>query len=226
MACSLIARRWARTVLGGLPAICGIRVVVTGWENIPAHGPVILASQHQSAFDTLIWMQLLDRPSYVMKEELRRIPLFGPLLEPAGMIPVDRAAGAAALRGLLTAASRAATQSRQIVIFPEGTRMRPGQAVKLHPGVAAIAMRTGLPVLPVATDSGRCWPRDLLGKQAGVIHVVIGPPLPVTHRESVLAGVEQFWRRAEQCGFAACPAVDKSVEAAAFNEWIKPVGKG
>ncbi len=207
-----LAQRWARTILGGLPAICGIHVVVSGMEHIPAEGPVLLASQHQSAFDTLLWMQLLDRPSYVMKEELRRIPLFGPLLEPAGMIPVDRAAGAAALRGLLAATMQAVAQSRQIVIFPEGTRIPPGERVALQPGVAAIAARTGLPVLPVATDSGRCWPRNPFGKRAGRIHVAIGPPLAPGNRQALLAGIEQFWREAEEVGFNMVKGVGNPVE--------------
>ena len=221
-----LARRWARTVLGGLPAICGIRVVVTGLEHIPCQGPVLLASQHQSTFDTLLWMQRLERPSYVMKEELRRIPLFGPLLEPAGMIPVDRAAGAAALRRLLAATSQAAARSRQIVIFPEGTRTSPGDRARLQPGVAAIAARIRVRVLPVATDSGRCWPRGVLGKRAGVIHVAIGPPLAPDSREALLADIERFWRRAEADGFDMGKAVGNSVEKPASTQPTMPAETG
>jgi 1-acyl-sn-glycerol-3-phosphate acyltransferase len=205
-----LAQRWARVALSGLWPICRIRVVLSGEEHLPASGPALLASQHQSMFDTLIWMALLDRPSYVMKQELVQIPLFGPLLVPAGMIPVDRGAGAAALRGLLRGAAKAAADRRQIVIFPEGTRVLPGTQVKLHPGLAAIALRTGLPVLPVATDSGDCWPRAVFGKQPGVIHIAVGAAIrqPFT-RETLLAEVEDYWRRMAADGFGS---VDNSVD--------------
>jgi len=205
-----LAKAWGRTVLAGLGPICGIRIVLTGWDRIPADGPVLLAGQHQSEFDTLVWIALLDHPCYVLKQELTRIPLFGPLLILAGMIPVDRSGGAAAMRTMLQDAVRAAGRSGQIVIFPEGTRVAFGDTAPLQPGVAAIAARTGLPVLPVATDSGRCWPRGLLTKQPGVIRIAIGPPIGSDcRRAAILAEVETFWRSQ---GNAWQKAVDKSVE--------------
>ena len=121
-------------------------------------------------------------------------------------------ARAAALRKLLTETHAAAAAGRQIVIFPEGTRLPPGQRVKLQPGVAAVAAHAGLPVLPVATDSGRCWQRRSLDRRSGVIHITVGPPIPVaTPRAEMLEGIEAFWRRMEDTGFAA---VDKSVDDA------------
>ena len=149
-----MAQLWGRLVLAGLRRICAVQVVVTGREHLPASGPALIASQHQSAFDTLIWLELVSNVSYVYKIELQRVPLFGPLLVLAGQIGVDRSAGLSALRSLLRGAERAAAEGRQIVIFPEGTRTAPGESVLLQPGVAAISARTGLPVIPVATDSG------------------------------------------------------------------------
>lgn len=171
------AKLWTRLTVAGLRHICGIRVVVTGRENLPP-GPCLLASQHQSAFDTLVWMNLVDRPAYVMKEELTRIPLVGPMLLLAGMIPVRRADGARALRALLTATGQAATDGRQIVIFPEGTRTQAGETRRLHPGIVAMATHTGLPIIPVATDSGLRWSRNAFIKRPGPIHIAIGPALP------------------------------------------------
>jgi 1-acyl-sn-glycerol-3-phosphate acyltransferase len=204
------ARFWARLVIAGARHICGIRVSVSGLEHLPAHGPALLASEHQSAFDTLIWMTLLARPSYVVKHELTRIPLFGPLLAPAGMIPVDREAGAAALRGLLGQARQARQEGRQIIIFPQGTRVEPGQRVRLQPGIAAIAAHLDLPVTPVATDSGAHWGRRAFLKFPGTIHIAIGPPIEgSTRRGELLAAIEAFWREAE----AACyRPVDNSVD--------------
>jgi 1-acyl-sn-glycerol-3-phosphate acyltransferase len=172
------ARFWARAVLGGLRPLCGITVKVTGREHLPAAGPALIASQHQSAFDTLVWLLLVPDAAYVLKQELTRIPLYGAMCRKLGMIPVDRAGGASAIRALLRGADRAVADGRQIVIFPEGTRAPPGQVLPLHPGVAALAARTGLPVIPVVTDSGLYWGSRAFRRHAGVIHVAIQPPLP------------------------------------------------
>jgi 1-acyl-sn-glycerol-3-phosphate acyltransferase len=141
-------------------------------------GAALIASAHQSAFDTLVWLTLLPRCCYVLKQELVRIPLFGWLIPRTGMIAVDRAGGGAALRHMLREADRAVCEDRQIVIFPEGTRAAPGERLPLQPGVAALAARTKLPVIPVATDSGHCWSRRAFHKLPGTIHVVIQPPIP------------------------------------------------
>jgi 1-acyl-sn-glycerol-3-phosphate acyltransferase len=196
------ARMWAGLVVGGAGTICGIRVSITGLDQIPP-GAALLASQHQSAFDTLVWMGLVPAPSYVVKRELTRIPLFGPLLAPAGMIPVDRQAGAAAMRGLLRDARKAAHEGRQLIIFPEGTRVAPGQRVPLQPGIAALAMHLGLPVIPVATNSGLRWGRRTFMKYPGTIHIAVGQPIPAgTTRTVLLDRIEAHWRAMEASGFA------------------------
>ena len=203
------ARVWARLVIWGARRICRIELRVSGAEHLPPGGPALLASEHQSAFDTLIWMTLLPRPSYVVKQELTRIPLFGPLLAPAGMIPVDRGAGAAALRRLLASSRQAREDGRQIIIFPQGTRVAPGERVALQPGIAAIATHLGLPIIPVATDSGRCWGRRAFMKTPGSIHIAVGPPIASSlRRDAMLEAIEGFWRLAEKTGY---DAVDNSV---------------
>ncbi len=173
-----LTRAWGRLEVSGARAICGIRYTVSGWENVPP-GPCLIASQHQSAFDTIIWFQLLPRCTYVIKRELARLPLFGPLTRRAGAIVVDRARGASALRGLVRDGKRAAAEGRQVVIFPEGTRAAPGRGLPVQPGIAALAAGTGLPVIPVLTDSGAFWGRRAFRKRPGVIRIVILPPLPI-----------------------------------------------
>lgn len=173
-----LVRGWARTVLGGLKPICGITVTVTGREHLPRGGAALIASQHQSAFDTIVWLLLVPDPAYVLKRELTRIPLYGGVCRKLGMIAVDRAGGGAAIRGLLRDGDAALADGRQIVIFPEGTRAPPGTILPLHPGVAALAARSGLPVVPVVTDSGLRWGRRAFRKQPGIIHIAIQPPLP------------------------------------------------
>ncbi len=198
-----LAKAWTGAALAGLRPICGIRIEVTGLEHLPRRGAALLASQHQSEFDTLVWLRLLTLPSYVMKQELTRIPLFGPLLVPAGMIPVDRAGAAGALRRLVLDCLKARDAQRQIVIFPEGTRVPAGERVELQPGIVAIAAKLGLPVTPVATDSGRHWAHGRFGKYPGTIHIAIGPPIPPgASRETLLASIEAHWRSCEINGFA------------------------
>ncbi|MDR3474413.1 MAG: lysophospholipid acyltransferase family protein [Devosia sp.] len=188
------AQAWARLIIWGLRTIGGIRVEVIGAENLPT-GAALIASAHQSAFDTVVWLTLVPRCCYVFKHELTRIPLFGHLVAAAGMIPIDRSSGSAAIRTLLRGGDRAKREGRQIVIFPEGTRAPLDGALPLQPGVAALAGRTGLPVIPVATDSGRYWGRRAFHKRPGTIRIVVRPPLPVgLSRAELMRRLEQAMR--------------------------------
>jgi 1-acyl-sn-glycerol-3-phosphate acyltransferase len=186
---------WGRMIVGGARVICGIRLEVSGREWLPTEGPALIASRHQSAFDTVVWLTLLPRCCYVLKQELARIPLFGLLSRKGGMIAVDRSAGAASLRHLLREADRAMREARQIVIFPEGTRGAPDQPLVLQPGVAALAARTRLPVIPVLTDSGLCWGRRAFHKHPGVIHIEIWPPIEAgTPREILMRKLDSIFQ--------------------------------
>lgn len=180
------ARFWARTQLHAARVICGIRLQVSGWENLPPP-PVVIASRHESTFDVLVWIAMLPAACFVVKRELYQIPLFGRCIRAARMISVDRGAGGAAIRTLLRGGDRAKAEGRHIVIFPEGTRVDPEEHPPLQSGVAALASRTGLPVVPVMTNSGRFWGRRAFRKRPGTIRIVIQPPLTVTHgREAAL----------------------------------------
>ncbi len=170
------ARWWSQLILFGLP-LCGIRYEVTGRENLPASGPMLIASMHQSAFDTLLWWGLVPHVCYIVKIELTKLPLFGRLARLSGQIGVDRTGGAATMRTLLREGGGALTAGRQVIIFPEGTRVRPGEVVALQPGIAALARYSGQPVIPVATDSNLCWGRGFFGTRPGVIHVAILKPI-------------------------------------------------
>ena len=170
-------RAWARMVVAMLRVIAGVRLDLRGMEHIPP-GACVIAAKHQSAFDTAVWLALLPDAAYVLKKELLSIPLYGWHARKARMIPVDRAGGGAALRGMLRAASTALAEGRQVVIFPEGTRTAPGQRVPYQPGVVAIAGAASVPVIPVATDSGRIWGRRAFLKRPGVIRISVLPPLP------------------------------------------------
>lgn len=206
-----VARCWARTVLAGARVLCGITVEVTGLERLPA-GAALIASQHQSAFDTLIWVVLLPRVSYIYKSELARIPLFGPMLRASGQIMVERQASVASVRALLKATQRAKADGRQIVIFPEGTRVVHGSDSEIRGGFTLIAGRTGLPIYPVSTDSGRYWSRRSFVKRPGRVQIQIGAPIPAELGAAELVAVLRArWREGALTGVG----VDKSVDQAA-----------
>lgn len=173
-----VGRYWAGLVVRLLRIVCGIEVKVSGLENLP-EGACIIASKHQSAFDTIVWLLFVPRCTYVLKQELMKIPLYGRQAARMGMIPVDRAGGGTALKGMVRATTAALANGRQIVIFPEGTRVEPGETGSYQPGVVAIANAAkGVPVIPVATNSGTCWGRRLLHRPPGVIAIRILPALP------------------------------------------------
>jgi 1-acyl-sn-glycerol-3-phosphate acyltransferase len=172
-------RSYARTSLWLLRVICGTKVSWRGTENIPA-GSCIVACKHQSAWDTFALYAVLDDPIYILKRELMWIPLFGWYTWKAGLIPVDRSAGMAALARMTTRAQRALAgpRPRQLVIFPEGTRRAPGAAPSYKPGIVHLFARAGVPCVPAALNSGLFWPRRSLRRLPGTIVVEFLPPIP------------------------------------------------
>jgi 1-acyl-sn-glycerol-3-phosphate acyltransferase len=185
---------WARISLAALRWLCNVQIDVMGAEYLPRGGAALIAAQHQSAFDTLVWLTLLPRPAYVLKRELLDLPLMGPLLLPSGFIAVDRAGGAAALRKMVADCRKAVAAGRQIVIFPEGTRVAPGATAALQPGVVALAHALDLPVVPVATNSGLFWGRNAFSKRAGRLQIRAFPHLRKgARREEILAALTRIY---------------------------------
>lgn len=185
-----ISRLWAHGTLGLLALIVGLRHQVRGLENLP-DGPVMLAVKHQSAWETIALTIVLRKPVFVVKLELTRIPLFGWLLHRSGMIAVDRTGGASTLRGMVTSARARLKEGRPIVIFPEGTRTPPGQRRPYHPGVAALYNALGVPVVPVALNSGLFWPRRSPRLSGGTVTLELLPPIaPGLPRRAFAAELE------------------------------------
>ncbi|CAN5378259.1 lysophospholipid acyltransferase family protein [soil metagenome] len=139
--------------------------------------PILYAAKHQSMFETLELSRLLDRPAIVMKQELADIPVWGWAARRYGVIVVDREASARALRRMLREAKVALDAGRSIVIFPEGTRVPPGEQPPLKAGFAGLYQMLKLPVVPVALDSGGVWPRRGL-KRPGVVTIRFGEAIP------------------------------------------------
>jgi 1-acyl-sn-glycerol-3-phosphate acyltransferase len=188
-----VAKLWGRICLWGLRVCCGISLEVEGLENLPAGGAVI-AAQHQSALDILIWLAIVPHPVFVFKKELKRIPLFGSLLEPSGMVPVNRGGGSSALRDMVANASKAVAAGGQLVIFPEGTRVAYGVRGQIRNGVVALTQAVTVPVLPAATNAGLRWSRKAYDKKPGPVHVKIYPALPAgLRRDEVVARLETIF---------------------------------
>jgi len=154
--------------------LLGVRLRLDG--DIP-DGPCLIAVKHQSMYETIQMLRVIRTPVVVLKQQLASIPLFGWMTRRYGVIPVDREAGPKALRTLLTAAKRALADRRPVVIFPEGTRVAPGERPELRSGFAGLYRALNLPVVPIAVDSGRLWGRGLL-KRPGVVTFKIGETIP------------------------------------------------
>jgi 1-acyl-sn-glycerol-3-phosphate acyltransferase len=170
---------WGTGVMIGLRYICGIRYEIKGAENLPPE-PFIIASKHQSAWDTAIFLKLLNAPAYILKKELLKVPLFGRYLTAMDMIPVDRKGGTNALKLLQADAKDRLNKRHSIVIFPEGTRTSPEEKVTYQPGVAFIYMDIpdGIPVIPVALNSGLHWGKNSFYKYPGTITMEYLKPIP------------------------------------------------
>ncbi len=147
-------RLWVRASLWGLKTFAGTGMRLIGTAP---QGPVLVASKHMSMWDTLALYLTLDDPGIILKRELLRIPFYGWYLWKVAAIPIDRSAGAEALRRMTHAAERVLAEGRPILIFPEGTRKRPGAPTDYKPGVAGLYSLLGVACVPVALDSGRYW---------------------------------------------------------------------
>ena len=178
-------RRWAMAALAVhakfelflLARIAGIKVEVRGTERLPS-GPCLVASKHQSAWETFALIPLFRDPALLMKRELFLIPFHGWFSRKFEMIPVDRDKGPAALRRMLREAKQRVEGGREIIIFPEGTRRVPGAPPDYKTGVALLYDALGVPCVPVALNSGLFWPRRSLMRLPGTIVVEILDPIP------------------------------------------------
>ncbi|MDQ8755851.1 lysophospholipid acyltransferase family protein [Sphingosinicella sp. LHD-64] len=169
------AHLWVRFHRTCARHLLGIRTVV---EGAPPAGAVLAAAKHQSMFETLELLLMFNEPAVVLKRELAAIPLWGWVVRRYGVIPVDRGAGATALRRMMRAAEAAIAEGRPILIFPEGTRVPVGETPPLQPGFAGLYRALGLPVAPIALDSGRLWPRNSFVKRPGIVTMRFLPPVP------------------------------------------------
>ena len=174
---SSLHRLHARTIIVLLRVLAGTRLEVRGRERLPK-GAVIIAAKHQSAFDTIGLVPILRDPTFVMKAELLKIPLYGWFCRKFGMIPIDRAKGAKALREIVRAVGVPLGEGRDVIIFLEGTRQPVDAAPDYKSGIVPLYEQLKVPVVPLALNSGLFWPRSGFLRWPGTIVVEILEPMP------------------------------------------------
>jgi 1-acyl-sn-glycerol-3-phosphate acyltransferase len=189
---------WSRLVILLAQAILGIRCRVEGRENLPAR-PAVILSKHQSAWETLAFQQIFPPQVHVLKRELLWIPFFGWGLALMSPIAIDRARGVAALRSIARRGRERLQQGFWVVVFPEGTRVAPGERRAYQLGGAWLAAASGAPIVPVAHNAGRVWPRNAFVKRPGTVTVRIGPPIESANRDpKLLNALAETWIEEQQ----------------------------
>ncbi|MGA7980103.1 MAG: lysophospholipid acyltransferase family protein [Chromatiaceae bacterium] len=189
-----LAWQWAQANLVALRFICGLDYRVRGLENLPSSNCIVL-SKHQSTWETIALRALLPpEQTWVLKRELLFVPFFGWALAPLQPIAIKRKAGRRALRQLLEEGTQWLRRGQWIVIFPEGTRVAPGQRKKYGQGGAMLARKAGCPVIPVAHNAGVFWPRRSVNKYSGTIELVFGQPIePGDRSPSEINALAEEW---------------------------------
>ncbi|GBE08022.1 1-acyl-sn-glycerol-3-phosphate acyltransferase [bacterium BMS3Bbin11] len=171
---SVLIRYWALLQMWLLKVCCGLTYEVVGRENLPSC-PYIALPKHQSTWETIATNFLFRQPAWVFNSDLFTIPVFGWGLYLTNSVSIDRGTPRAALNQLVTKGGALLKQGRTMVIFPEGTRVPPGEQAKFEPGGSLLAVKTGTPVIPVALNAGEFWPKESFRKYPGHIKVIIGP---------------------------------------------------
>ena len=173
-------------IIDGARVILGIRVRVTGMDNLPQGetSPAILLVKHQSTLETFLMPTLMPHPlAYVFKKELLYVPFFGWAMGRLDMIHIDRSQRAQAFNKVVAQGKELLAQGIWIIMFPEGTRIPRGQRGVYKTGGTRLAIETGAPVIPVAVSSAKCWPRKAFIKLPGLVDVSIGKPIPSEGRQ-------------------------------------------
>lgn len=193
-----VTSRWNVFIIWAAKAICGIRYQIKGAENLP-DAPVILLSKHQSAWETIFLLCNMPRPLvFVFKKELMYVPFFGWALALLRMIPIDRSSGKNAFKQMVAHGKKRLADGQWIIMFPEGTRIPVGKKGQYKSGGVRLAIQTKALIVPIAVNSGECWPKNSFIKHPGLVTVSIGAPInPAGHRPDDLMEQVEAWIEAE-----------------------------
>jgi 1-acyl-sn-glycerol-3-phosphate acyltransferase len=177
-----IITTWSKLVTITARLIVGIRYEVDGLDNLPKT-PCVIMSKHQSAWETVAFQVLLPPQVWVLKKSLLWIPFFGWGLAMMNPIAIDRRNGPRALKKMLEQGKSRVRDGWYIVIFPEGTRVAPDETGDYQIGGAWLARKLNVPIVPIAHNAGKVWPKNAFLKKPGMISVVVGPPIPTTSKD-------------------------------------------
>ena len=206
--------RWLRMAVWGARVICGVNYRVHGIERLPLRSDrlsaVVLAAKHQSTWETFAYPALMPHPlAFVFKRELLYVPFFGWAMGRLDMIHIDRSKRAEAWNKVAAQGKRLAAEGIWVIMFPEGTRTPRGEQGIYKSGASRLAIATGVPIVPVAASSAKCWPRKSFLLRPGVIDVSIGQPIASAGREpeelmrEVEAWIEAEMRRLDPQAYTA-----------------------
>lgn len=194
-----ICAGWLRAALWGARLICGVRWRVIGMENVPTaadgQAAVLLASKHQSTWETFAYPALMPHPlCYVFKRELLWIPFFGWSMARLDMIHIDRSRRTEAWNKVAEQGRRIMGLGNWVIMFPEGTRIARGERGTYKTGASRLAIATGVPIVPIAVNSARCWPRRSFLLRPGLVTISIGRPIASEGRapEELMREVEDW----------------------------------
>jgi 1-acyl-sn-glycerol-3-phosphate acyltransferase len=191
-----VARAWARLAIGLCRRLCGLRFTVQGRENIPAANSVALI-KHSSAYETMVTLLLFPQQTWVLKRELMWAPFFGWALTTLRPIAINRKGGQGAVEQVVAQGTERLRQGYWVMIFPEGTRMPPGETRRYGLSGALLAQAAGRLLVPVAHNAGDFWPRRGLRKRPGTVHFRIGRPVDAAGRDAREVNAEiQRWMEA------------------------------
>ena len=192
-----IISQWARLTMWLARVICGLRFRVIGRENILNSAAIIL-SKHQSAWETIAFQQIFPPQVWLLKRELLWVPFFGWGLAMTSPIAIDRAKGMQAFKQLVAQGKQRLAMGFWVVVFPEGTRVKPGERGKYNVGGAWLATHTNTPVVPVAHNAGKFWGKNAFLKYPGTVIVSVGAPIAAQGiKPAVLNQRAEDWIEAE-----------------------------
>lgn len=192
-----LAMPWVRFAIWLVKHVLGIPYRLIGAENMPPHAAIVF-SKHQSAWETLVLQEVFKDAVFVWKKEIKKLPFFGWALALTPMIPIDRGAGKEAIKHLVEIGGTRLKEGYTVIIFPEGTRAPPGGQQRYKGGGAFLATATGVPVVPVALNSGEFWGKNALFKKSGTVTVSVGPAIdPRGLSASDILSQAETWIEAE-----------------------------
>ena len=211
-----VAVGWLRLAIWGARVICGVRAQVTGLEHVPtaaqATSAVLLAPKHQSTWETFFFPTLMPHPlAYVFKKELLQVPFFGWAMGRLDMVHIDRSRRTEAWNKVAEQGRRLFSEGTWVIMFPEGTRAARGSQENYKSGASRLAIAAGVPIVPIAVASARCWPRKSFLLRPGVVPVSIGEPISSVGRQpdelmaQVEAWIEAEMRRLDPEAYAPAP---------------------